>query len=91
LTAFRQTGAGTTASRVGQPDLGLSRLADMRANAEMIVSLDVTNPLIADIDTDFGGLMTTKRAVTEYTCPGVASSHIDDQVFQKRCGHLNGK
>jgi hypothetical protein len=67
----------------------LARLADMRANAEMIVSLDVTKPLIADIDTDFGGPMTTKRAVTEYTRAGVAFSHIDDQVFQKRCGHLN--
>jgi methylisocitrate lyase len=63
----------------------------MRANAEMIASLDVTTPLIADMDTGFGGPMMIERAVTEYTRAGVAAFHIEDQVFQKRCGHLNGK
>jgi methylisocitrate lyase len=63
----------------------------MRANAEMIASLDVTTPLIADMDTGFGGPMMIERAVAEYTRAGVAAFHIEDQVFQKRCGHLDGK
>lgn len=57
----------------------------------MIAGLDVTTPLIADMDTGFGGPMMIERAVTEYTRAGVAAFHIEDQVFQKRCGHLNGK
>lgn len=57
----------------------------------MIASLDVTTPLIADMDTGFGGPMMIERAVTEYNRAGVAAFHIEDQVFQKRCGHLNGK
>lgn len=31
------------------------------------------------------------RAVTEYARAGVAAFHIEDQLFQKRCGHLGGK
>ena len=51
-----QTGAGTTASRLGQPDLGLAQLSDMRAHADMIANLDpYGTPLIADMDTGYGG------------------------------------
>lgn len=51
-----QTGAGTTASRLGQPDLAIAQLADMRDNADMIANLDPFGPpLIADMDTGYGG------------------------------------
>jgi 2-methylisocitrate lyase-like PEP mutase family enzyme len=51
-----QTGAGTTASRLGQPDLAIAQLHEMRENAEMIASLDPFGPpLIADMDTGYGG------------------------------------
>ena len=50
-----QTGAGTSASRLGMADLGLATLADMRAHAEMICSLKPQGPpVIADIDTGYG-------------------------------------
>ncbi len=51
-----QTGAGTTASRLGMADLGVAQLHDMRENAEMIANLDPHGPpLIADMDTGYGG------------------------------------
>lgn len=51
-----QTGAGTTASRLGQPDLAIAQLQDMRENADMIANLDPFGPpLIADMDTGYGG------------------------------------
>lgn len=50
-----QTGAGTTMSRLGMPDLGIATLNDMRDNAGMIASLDRSIPLIADADTGYGG------------------------------------
>lgn len=31
------------------------------------------------------------RTVSEYFYSGAAGLHIEDQVFPKRCGHLNGK
>jgi len=50
-----KTGAGTTISRLGMPDLGIATLNDMRDNAGMIASLDRKTPLIADADTGYGG------------------------------------
>ena len=52
----RQTGAGTTMSRLGMADLGIATLNDMRDNAAMIASLDRSVPLIADADTGYGGI-----------------------------------
>lgn len=91
MASTRQTGAGTTASRLGHADLGIAQLADMRANAEMIANLDSTVPLIADMDTGFGSPIMVARSVSEYIRAGVAGFHIEDQILAKRCGHLQGK
>lgn len=86
-----QTGAGTTASRLGTADLGFATLNDMKAHAEMIANLDPTIPLIADMDTGYGGPNMVARSVEAYARAGVAGFHIEDQIQQKRCGHLLGK
>jgi len=57
-----QTGAGTTMSRLGMPDLGVATLNDMRDNAGMIASLDRKVPLIADADTGYGGVYKNPQA-----------------------------
>ncbi|EXJ58530.1 methylisocitrate lyase [Cladophialophora yegresii CBS 114405] len=85
------TGAGTCASRLGQPDLGLATLNDMREHAEMIANLDPAIPLIADADTGYGGPNNVARTVEQYHRSGVAALHIEDQIQIKRCGHLGGK
>lgn len=87
----RQTGAGTAASRIGMPDLGVTTLNDMVENAAMIASLDREVPLIADADTGFGGPLMVARTVEAYISAGVAGLHLEDQVVNKRCGHLLGK
>ncbi|KAH7049444.1 oxaloacetate Acetylhydrolase [Macrophomina phaseolina] len=92
FNAMYMTGAGTTASRLGQPDLGIAHLHDMRANAEMIANLDPYGPpLIADMDTGYGGPIIVARTISEYVRAGVAGAHLEDQVLTKRCGHLGGK
>jgi 2-methylisocitrate lyase-like PEP mutase family enzyme len=96
-------------SRLGMPDLGVATLNDMRDHAGMIASLDRSVPLIADMDTGYGGeligetdsanlLMRVStgplmvgRAVEQYINAGIAGFHIEDQVVNKRCGHLKGK
>ncbi|KAJ6593421.1 oxaloacetate acetylhydrolase [Mycena capillaripes] len=86
-----QSGAATTASRLGQPDLAIATLNDFAEAAEMVCSLDPTMPVIADADTGFGGPAMIGRTVTKYAKAGVAGLHIEDQVQTKRCGHLLGK
>ena len=86
------TGAGTTASCLGASDLGIAHLHDMQTNAAMIANLEPDGPpLIADMDTGYGGPLIISRAVKQYARAGVAAFHIEDQVPEKRCGHLSGK
>ncbi|KAJ7791721.1 carboxyphosphonoenolpyruvate mutase [Mycena olivaceomarginata] len=89
--ALYMTGAGTSASVLGQPDLGIVTLNDMVGNAGMIAGLNPRVPVIADADTGFGGAAMCARTTTLYARAGVAGFHIEDQVQQKRCGHLASK
>lgn len=78
-------------SRLGWADLGMATMNDMSANAGMIAGLDPSMPLIADADTGYGGPIMVTRTVEAYARAGVAAMHLEDQVQQKRCGHLLGK
>ncbi|TFK23142.1 oxaloacetate acetylhydrolase [Coprinopsis marcescibilis] len=91
FSCLYQSGAATTASRLGQPDLAIATLNDFVGAAQMVCSLDPTMPVIADADTGFGGPTMIARTVTQYARAGVAALHIEDQVQTKRCGHLLGK
>jgi 2-methylisocitrate lyase-like PEP mutase family enzyme len=71
--------------------VGIASLPDMRAHAEMIANLNPSIPLIADMDTGYGGPIMVSRSVEAYVRSGVAGFHIEDQVQSKRCGHLLGK
>ena len=88
--AVYMTGAGTALTRLGQPDLGFATLNEMVSNAAAIAAT-VSVPLIADADTGYGGSLNVYRTVREYERAGVAALHLEDQVFPKRCGHLDGK
>lgn len=48
-------------------------------------------PILADADTGFGEAEMVARTVFEYYMAGAQGFHIEDQVFPKRCGHLDGK
>jgi 2,3-dimethylmalate lyase len=83
------SGYGTSASRLGLPDLGYAGLAEMADHARNLATT-VTIPLIADADTGYGNALSVRRTVQAYEAAGVAALHIEDQVAPKRCGHLSG-
>lgn len=87
--AVYMTGFGTAAAR-GHPDLGLLTMSEMVANARTLASaIDV--PLICDADTGYGNALNVARTVHEYEAAGAAGLHLEDQVWPKRCGFLEGK
>ena len=88
--AVYMTGAGTAASHLGQPDLGLATLTEMANHAGHLASC-ISLPLIADADTGYGNALNVVRTVREYEKAGVAGCHIEDQVAPKKCGHIAGK
>ena len=88
--AVYMTGYGTSASRLGLPDLGFAGLAEMADHARNMTSA-VSIPLIADADTGYGNVLNVRRTVRMYETAGVAALHLEDQMLPKRCGHLAGK
>ena len=89
FAAAYMTGAGT-AMTLGYPDYGLTTMTEMVGNAARIVN-SISIPLISDSDTGFGTELNVYRTVQEFERAGVAAIHIEDQVFPKKCGHLDNK
>ena len=87
--AVYMTGAGTSAT-LGYPDYGLVTMSEMVANAARI-SASIGLPLISDADTGYGNELNMYRTVQEFERAGVTAIHVEDQVFPKKCGHLDNK
>ncbi len=88
--AVYMTGYGTSASVLGQPDVGLLTMSEMVERARNIAeAVDV--PVLADADTGYGNPLNVIRTVREYEKAGVAAIQLEDQVFPKRCGHMLGR
>lgn len=88
--AAYMTGAGVTASLLGQPDVGLLTMTEMVEQAARIASaIDI--PVICDADTGYGNAINVMRTVRQFESAGVAAIHLEDQVTPKRCGHFEGK
>ncbi|MEP3431668.1 MAG: isocitrate lyase/PEP mutase family protein [Roseibium sp.] len=84
------SGFATSASRIGQPDLGLMSYSEVLDQARNIT--DVTRiPLIADGDTGYGNAMNVRRTMAGFAKAGAAAVMIEDQLSPKRCGHTPGK
>ena len=89
--AVYMTGFGTAASVLGQPDVGLLTMSEMVSCAAALAAVVGDRPLIADADTGYGNPINVRRTVREYERAGVAAIHIEDQVWPKKCGHMEGK
>lgn len=81
---------GATANVAGYPDVGLVTLTEMCRTIREIAGASGL-PVVADADTGYGEIECVMRTVVEYGRAGAAAMHLEDQVFPKRCGHLDGK
>ena len=86
---------GSASVCAGVPDVGLLTLDHfarlVREVCDSATWEDKRLPVLADADTGFGEEEMVRRTVIEYARAGAAGLHIEDQVFPKRCGHLDGK
>lgn len=84
------SGAGLSNATAGVPDIGLLGMDEWVRLVGYIC--DATSlPVVADVDTGFGGPSNVARTVRELERVGLAGLHLEDQQFPKRCGHLAGK
>ena len=88
--AIYLSGSGVAAASYGLPDLGVTSMQDVLVDVKRIT--DATSlPLLVDIDTGWGESEQISETVIEMGKAGCAAIHIEDQVFDKRCGHRPNK
>ncbi|MFW6266535.1 MAG: isocitrate lyase/PEP mutase family protein [Halanaerobiales bacterium] len=88
--ALFTTGYGTSATVLAQPDRGLLDYKEMVERASQVAEA-VDIPVFADADTGYGGVLNVQQTVKGFEKSGVAGIFIEDQVWPKRCGHMEGK
>ena len=84
------SGAGTSVSRIGEADIGLTTMTEI-VNQAHAITTNAAVPAICDADTGYGNALNTIRTVHELELAGVAAIQLEDQIAPKRCGHLSGK
>jgi 2,3-dimethylmalate lyase len=83
------SGASVSMALLGKPDLGLASYGEIFQQVQRIAQA-TTIPIILDADTGYGNFLNAQRAFCEYEQIGIAGIQIEDQIFPKRCGHLQG-
>ena len=78
---------GVMSNDLGLPDIGLTTLNQVSYRAGQI-SRVTDLPTIVDADTGFGNC---KETIITLEKKGLAGCHIEDQISEKRCGHLDNK
>lgn len=88
--AIYLSGAGVANASYGLPDLGMTTLDNVLTDVNRITEA-VDLPLLVDIDTGWGNGFMIARTIRSMERAGAAAVHIEDQVFEKRCGHRPDK
>ena len=78
---------GVMSNDLGIPDIGLTTLKEVGYRANQISRVSDL-PSIVDADT---GFKNCKKTVETFENFGLAGCHIEDQIDEKRCGHLDNK
>ena len=78
---------GVMSNDLGLPDIGLTTLDQVSYRANQI-SRVTDLPTIVDADT---GFKDCKKTIITFEKKGLAGCHIEDQIAEKRCGHLDNK
>ena len=78
---------GVMSNDLGLPDIGLTTLDHVSYRAQQI-SRVTDLPTIVDADT---GFKDCSKTINVFERKGLAGCHIEDQIAEKRCGHLDNK
>ncbi len=83
-------GFPTVGARYGVPDLGLKGFGEIAAAVrDIMAACDL--PVFVDGDDGYGDVKNVVHTVNTYERMGVSAILIEDQLWPKRCGHMEGK
>jgi 2-methylisocitrate lyase-like PEP mutase family enzyme len=84
------SGAGVSESNLGWADMGIMGYTEnVRASGALAAISSI--PLSADGDTGYGNALNVYFTIQGFERAGLACLLIEDQVWPKRCGHMEGK
>ena len=83
-------GFSVAATMLGEPDFGYLTQTEMADCARRVCRL-TQRPVLVDADTGYGNPLNVLRTVELYHAAGAAGMFLEDQVWPKRCGHMQGK
>lgn len=89
-TAF-VSGFAVSGTLLGRPDVGYLTQAEMADVARRVCAVVPDLSLVVDADTGYGNAMNTIRTVELWEAAGAAGMFIEDQVWPKKCGHMENK
>jgi len=78
---------GVMSNDLGLPDIGLTNLKEVSYRANQISRVSDL-PSIVDADTGFNNC---RKTIETFENLGLSGCHIEDQIDEKRCGHLDNK
>ncbi len=88
--ALQVSGFGLSATYLGLPDMAFLSFSEvLHFSKNIIDSVDI--PVMVDADTGYGNALNAMHVTREFIKAGAAGMNIEDQLFPKRCGHLEGK
>ncbi len=84
------SGYSVAATAIGEPDMGLLTQTEIVERARQICN-SVDMPVIVDADTGYGNPLNVYRTIEQLIAAGAAGCFLEDQLWPKRCGHMQGK
>jgi 2-methylisocitrate lyase-like PEP mutase family enzyme len=84
------SGYSVSATRLGEPDFGFLTQTEMAEAARSVCRVSEA-PVIVDADTGYGNALNVQRAIRDLADAGAAGVFLEDQVWPKKCGHMQGK
>ena len=88
--ALQVSGFGLSATYLGLPDMAFLSFSEVLHFSKNIID-SVEIPVMVDADTGYGNAVNAMHVTSEFVKAKAAGMNIEDQLFPKRCGHLEGK
>jgi len=88
--ALQVSGFGLSATYLGLPDMAFLSFSEVLHFSKNIID-SVEIPVMVDADTGYGNAVNAMHVTSEFVKAEAAGMNIEDQLFPKRCGHLEGK
>lgn len=85
------SGFALAGTLLGEPDIGIIGQSEMADAARRVCAAVPDIEVAVDADTGYGGPTDVARTVALWEEAGAAALFLEDQVWPKRCGHMEGK